>query len=285
MAETPNEGQTNRILAALEQQAQQMAPTERETVTEMLEYLSEMKIEDLAAQFQILWETGTNPGSLTLGSTVPNAATLKAEMNQPGISKARRFMLQKIYDGQAAAEQAWTLDRKEQGLTPSEAPRMTPRPQTIPASNAAELVQVEFLETMLAEFHRKWQTTPLFKGAVNEIAQSHPKYLMTLAQDPVEPGRLQLAPLIILLILTEGALNHLQQKMEQAIRQQQMPDWKRLPMDRKAQANKQIAMEAAESISPMIGSALRSSKPLTSLITLNDTLVTLNLKSAGLPSD
>jgi len=281
---TVNEGQTNRILAALETQTQTMALTEREAVTEILEYLSEMAIEDLAAQFQILWDTGANPGSLSLGATVPSAAILKAELDQPGISRARQFMLEKIHQGQAAAEQAWALDQKEQGRTSAQQATLTPKPLTAPASKRPLTEQVEFLESLLAAFHQRWRTNPLFKGAVNEIVQSQPAYLMALAQDPEQPSRLQLAPLIILLALTEGAMNHWQQRMEQAIRQRQMPDWNRLSVTRRAQANRQIEMEAVEVISPMIGSALRSSRPLTSLIQLNDTLATLNLKAAGLSS-
>jgi hypothetical protein len=281
-----NAGQTSQILAALETQAAAMPAHKTQVVMETLEYLSEMAVDDLAAQFQILWDTGTNPGALTLGASVPRSAILKAELKQPRISKARAFMLEKMLQGQEAAEQAWAMDREEQGATnQQETDSLVPTLNNLPVTQRAELEQVVFLEALMSEFHKKWRTNPLFRGAVNEIVQAHPKTMMAMVQDQDDPARVNLAPLIIRLILTEGAINHQQQTQEVALKMVRLRNRESADRERLAAQSREIESEVVEALGQTIGSALHSSTPLTALLRINPLLDELNLKSAGLPSD
>lgn len=270
-------GQTTRILNALDDQIQTLPPADQAVVTEILDYLTEMAVDDLATQFQIFWETGTNPGTLTLETKAPSAATLKAALKQPGISRARTFLLEKILQGQEAAEIAWDMDHTSTQREPDLLPRAPTPPTT-------EEIQT-FLATMLAEFHRSWRTNPLFRGAMRQIVDEKPQCLMARIQNPEHPLQLNLAPLIILMILIEGGINQIQQAREIRMRRERLTNWDAMEPTLRTAAMTEIQSEVTEILGRMIGDALQSSKPLSALIALNPSVAALNLSSAGLPSD
>ena len=275
-----SKGTSQQILKNLEQQAQTLNPEGQRQVLELLEFNSEMKVDDLAGEFQILWQTGTNPGSLELKSGVPEAAILKAALAQPGISRARAFMLQKLYDGQASAEEALAMDREEQAP-----PDLPTHPMSdLPAHQRPELEQVEFLEKLMEQFSHRWMVHPLFQGLMRQIVDERPIWLMKIAEDPQHPERLQLGPLIILMALADLAVDMTQEAMLAAMIQRQQPEWSRMPEDRQMAAKKHLKMEVTENLGATIGSISHGSKPLQALISMNDMLATLNLKSAGLPN-
>src|SRR5690554_5185010 len=61
-------------------------------------------LEETAMAFQMEWLTGTTVMGVLKGQTYASPATLKAAMEQPGISEARKRMLKHLYEGQMAAE-------------------------------------------------------------------------------------------------------------------------------------------------------------------------------------
>lgn len=237
-------------------------------------------LEQTALEFQMIWLAGSVPEGLIAGKlTKPvNASVLEAAMNQPGISEARRRMLNRLYEGMMASEIV---------AQDTETPEIDPMP-TVPRKTRAseqpeEQVQV-FLEQLLKHLRNGWLRDPLLIGALQDLIDRKPAYLMTLMEDQNDPQKLAMAPFLVVLAVLEALMAMQEGVIYDRMCRRMAPKLRAMTDQERIQTRTALRSEAAQTLGESIGSALQTSHPIKALKDLNPLAVTWNLSSAHLPS-
>ena len=148
-------------------------------------------LEETAMAFQMEWLTGTTVMGVLKGQTYASPATLKAAMEQPGISEARKRMLKHLYEGQMAAEIV------SQDTTTPELEPLTTVDRTTRASEQPMEVMHTFLDRLMAHLKKSWLKSPLLIGALEDLMDRRPEYLIRLMENPQNRQQLMMAPLLV----------------------------------------------------------------------------------------
>ena len=234
-------------------------------------------LQETAMTFQMRWLMGTNPGNLLESSTTKNvsAATLKAAMEMPGISPERTHMLKWLYEGQAAVEEMAAMQNPGQ-----KAPELEAVDRTTRASEQSTEVMQTFLDELMLHLKTHWLRSALMIGALEDLADRKPAYLMALMENPENPKQLALAPFLVLVGLLEALLDSQQMTIRHRLIRQQVPNPKQVQVQERIRLQTQMESEAAHLLGETIGSVLQSSNPLLNLKDLNPCAATMDLRSA-----
>ena len=241
-------------------------------------------LEKIGADFQMKWLAGWVPEGLMEGqlSRPVSPEMLKAARDQPGISKARAWMLDRIYEGAMAAEiveqQAYGTDAQLRIAPMGTVPRKTR------ASEQPTEVQQAFLEDLMTALNRQWLKDPLLAGAMSDLIDRKPAYLMTLMEHPNDPKRLYLAPFLVTLAVLEAAIGMQEGAIDERLNRQMAEQMKTMTSAQRMQTRAQLRSQAAHQMGSMIGPALQSKHPVQAMMALNPLLATWNLSNAHLPS-
>ena len=237
---------------------------------------TESWLEETAMQFQMRWLMGSNPGNLLEASVTKtvSSATLKAAMDQPGISAGRTHMLKWLYEGQAAVEEMAQMQNPNET-----APELETVDRITKASEQPVEVLHSFLDELMLHLKTHWLRSPLMIGALDALADQKPEYLMTLMENPQNPKQLALAPFLVLVGLLEALLDSQQMTIRHRLIQNEQPNLRKVPVQERIRLQTQMESEAAHLLGESIGSVLQSSNPLMNLKDLNPCAETLNLRS------
>lgn len=238
---------------------------------------AEAWLEETAMTFQLQWLLGSNPGNLLEQSVTKavSAATLKSAMEQPGISAGRKHMLKWLYEGQAAVEEMTAMDNPE--VT---APELETVTRTTRASEQPVETMQAFLDDLLTHLKTHWLRSPLMIGALDDLADRKPAYLMELMENPQNPKQLALAPFLVLVGLIEALLDSQQMTIRHRLIQRSQKNLRSMPVQERIRLQTQMETEAAHLLGESIGSSLQTSKPMSALKDLNPCAANLNLKAA-----
>ena len=237
---------------------------------------NETWLEETAMTFQMRWLLGMNPGNLLEASVTKSvsAETLKAAMAQPGVSGGRKHMLKWLYEGQAAVEEM------EQMQNPGQMPpELDAVDRTTKASEQSIEIMQAFLDELMTHLKTHWLRSALMIGALEELADRRPEYLMMLMENPQNPKQLAMAPFLVLVGLLEALLDSQQMTIRHRLIQQQQPNLRKVPVQERIRLQTQMETEAAHLLGETIGSTLQSSNPLVNLKDLNPCAATLHLRS------